>query len=180
MFWCLHGSVLSKKATCRQHSVLQALAFKLPMSDNRTLQYLSACLLSKTCRFKVIAMHAGSIAGLQPPSINQTTFLDSKRQMPGQQQHKKDLTSQTEAVYVVAGNDAGLLHIWAGTGTGQHTWQPVAVRQQVCASPLSSIAVAATESCKTGACSCLNLQGRLHAVMQNTAMRHGASKLRPS
>lgn len=90
--------------------------------------------------FKTFAMHAGSIAGFQPPSINQTNFLDSKRQMPWQQQHQKDLLTQTEAVYVVAGNEAGLVHIWAGSGTGQHTWQPVAVMQQVCASPLSSTA----------------------------------------
>ncbi len=79
-------------------------------------------------------MHAGSIAGFQPPSTNQNNFLDSKRQMPWQQQHQKDLFTQTEAVCVVAGNDAGLVHIWAGTGSGQHTWQPVAVMQQVCAS----------------------------------------------
>ncbi len=83
-------------------------------------------------------MHAGSIAGFQPSSINQTNFLDSKRQMPWQQ-HQKDPISQTEAVYVVAGNDAGLVHIWAGTRSGQHTWQPVAVMQQVCASPLSGM-----------------------------------------
>ena len=81
-------------------------------------------------------MQAGSIAGFQPPSINQTNFLGSKRQMPWQQQHQKDLISQTEAVYVVAGNGAGLVHIWAGCGTGHDTWQPVAVKQQVCASPL--------------------------------------------
>jgi len=85
-------------------------------------------------------MHAGSIAGFQPPSTNQNNFLDSKRQMPWQQQHQKDPISQTEAVFVVAGNDAGLVHIWASTGTGQHTWQPVAVQQQVCASPLSGTA----------------------------------------
>ena len=81
-------------------------------------------------------MHAGSIAGLQPPSINQTKFLDSKRQMPWQQHHKKDLIPQIAAVFVVAGNDAGLVHIWAGTGSGQHTWQPVAVKHQVCASSI--------------------------------------------
>ena len=59
--------------------------------------------------------------------------------MPWQQLHQKDLLTQTEAVCVVAGNDAGMVHIWAGTGTGQHTWRPVAVKQQVCASPLSGI-----------------------------------------
>ncbi len=75
-------------------------------------------------------MLAGSLAGFQPSTINQTNFLDSRRAMPWQE-HAQHASSQAEAVHVVAGNSAGMVHVWKGTGNGQDTWQPMAVHQQV-------------------------------------------------
>lgn len=75
-------------------------------------------------------MFAGSVAGFQPSDINQTSLLDSRRCMPWQQPGQ-DLGSQAERMLVVAGNDAGMVHVWAGTAGGHQTWQPVGVQQQV-------------------------------------------------
>lgn len=73
---------------------------------------------------------AGSLTGLQPTSVNQTSMLDEQRAMPWQEALAAP-AEQAEAVYVVAGTDAGMLHVWAASGTGQKTWQPVANPQQV-------------------------------------------------
>ena len=79
-------------------------------------------------------MFAGSVAGFQPSDINQTDFLDSRRSMPWQQPGH-DLGSQAERVLVAAGNNAGMVHVWAGTAGGHQTWQSVGVQQQVLKQP---------------------------------------------
>lgn len=57
-------------------------------------------------------------------------MLDKQRAMPWQHALTEP-DHQAEAVYVVAGTDAGMLHVWAASGAGQDTWQPVATPQQV-------------------------------------------------
>lgn len=73
---------------------------------------------------------AGSLTGLQPLSVNQTSMLEKQRAIPWQQALIEP-EQQAEAVYVVAGTDAGMLHVWVASGSGQHTWQPIAMPQQV-------------------------------------------------
>lgn len=73
---------------------------------------------------------AGSLAGLQPTSVNQTSVLDKQRAMPWQEVLTEPRQG-AEVVYVVAGTAAGMLHVWAASGAGQNTWQPVATPQQV-------------------------------------------------
>lgn len=57
-------------------------------------------------------------------------MLDKHRAMPWQHALTEP-DQQAEAVYVVAGTDAGMLHVWATSGTGPNTWQPIAAPQQV-------------------------------------------------
>ena len=57
-------------------------------------------------------------------------MLDKQRAMPWQHALTEP-EQQTEAVYVVAGTDAGMLHVWAVSGAGPNTWQPIATPQQV-------------------------------------------------
>ena len=72
----------------------------------------------------------GSLAGLQPSSVNQTTMLDKQRVTPWQDAwHEPE--EQAEAVYVVAGTDEGMLHVWAAAGAGHRIWQPLKMPQQV-------------------------------------------------
>ncbi len=56
-----------------------------------------------------------------------------------------------EAVYVVAGNDAGMLHVWTALGSGQRTWQPVRTPQQV---TVDHGHVTAADGCLTVHASC--------------------------
>ena len=51
--------------------------------------------------------------------------------MPWQEVAHQHVSQHAEAVHVVAGNDAGMLHIWAVAGSGQETWQLVAIQNQV-------------------------------------------------
>lgn len=57
-------------------------------------------------------------------------MLDKQRAMPWEEAHSEP-AQQAEATYVVAGTDAGMLHVWKASGVGQHTWQPIATPQQV-------------------------------------------------
>ena len=45
-------------------------------------------------------------------------------------QHRQ-ASSKADTAFVAAGDASGALHVWAGSGTGQHTWQKVHVSQQV-------------------------------------------------
>lgn len=83
-------------------------------------------------------LYAGSLAAFQPCLLNQPDFLDTSRAMPWQQQQPQQqqqlqagcLTAE-EAVWIVAGDAAGRVNVWAGVGTGQHTWQHHACHDQV-------------------------------------------------
>ena len=57
-------------------------------------------------------------------------MLEKQRAMPWQQALNEP-QQQAEAVYVVAGTGAGMLHVWVASGAGQHTWRPIATPQQV-------------------------------------------------
>ena len=51
--------------------------------------------------------------------------------MPWQGLAHQHPSQHAEAVHVVAGNNAGMLHVWAASGSGQNTWQLVGIQQQV-------------------------------------------------
>lgn len=52
--------------------------------------------------------------------------------MPWQKQSlPTDAAAADKTVWVVAGDAAGLVHVWAGTGAGQHTWQHHSCHHQV-------------------------------------------------
>lgn len=75
---------------------------------------------------------AGSLAGFQPCLVNQPDFLDVTRAMPWQQPpNSAAAASAEEAVWIVAGDAAGLVHVWKGSGSGQHTWQHYTSHRQV-------------------------------------------------
>lgn len=51
--------------------------------------------------------------------------------MPWQELAHHHPSQHAEAVHVVAGNNAGMLHVWAASRSGQKTWQLVGIQEQV-------------------------------------------------
>lgn len=125
-----HQPVLLVQSTASSSCVQLASCF---CSQECThVQQHFKCQASLACCLVEERHVAGTLAGLQPSSVNQTSMLDKQRAMPWREALNEPV-QQAEPTCVVAGTEAGMLHVWVASGVGHHTWQPVATPQQVIA-----------------------------------------------
>ena len=127
-----HQPVLLVQSTASSSLRVQLASWFCCQECTHAQQHLS-CQASLACCLVEERHVAGSLAGLQRSSVNQTSMLDKQRAMPWQEAVNEPVLP-SEAAYVVAGTNAGMLHVWTASGAGQHTWQSIAMPQQVKAS----------------------------------------------